>query len=292
MSCIQAIGWHSSRRRTSGYTSRFLDLDRFKCCRLNFNTIVGIYRELGEFIDAMDAEARARGEPQDESIDVDFRSGVYLGVGCTHIILSLLPGKIITIAELFGYKGDRMVGLAYLQKSGGWSSDPEEHPISKGSFTSRPCVWVLILYPECEGIRRPISDMSLLIFHLVLSGFTFNGVDLDMAQRILDWNLERYPNGMFLVSKLLLAYHLPPSSGVFFLFAQGRMSFVRGQPTKAIECYKKAADAQHQYRNLHHISYWEIAIADLALWDIPQSLECWRKLREEATVSRFWSQTE
>jgi hypothetical protein len=46
-----------------------------------------------------------------------------------------------------------------------------------------------------EGVRRPICDMSLLIFHLVLSAFTFEGVDVRKAARVLEWNLERYPNG-------------------------------------------------------------------------------------------------
>ena len=155
----------------------------------------------------MDADARARGKPEDESIDADFRSGVYLGVGCTHIILSMMPEKIIKIAGLLGYKGDRTAGLAYLQKSGGWSSDPTKTPISKGSFTFRPCIRVLISDPDREGIRRPISDLFLLIFHLVFSEFTFNGVDLNMAQRIIDWNLERYPNGTSLVLKPPFAHH-------------------------------------------------------------------------------------
>jgi hypothetical protein len=38
--------------------------------------------------------------------------------------------------------------------------------------------------------------MTLLIFHLVLSSFTFEGIDIDIAGRILNWNLKRYPNGM------------------------------------------------------------------------------------------------
>lgn len=63
------------------------------------------------------------------------------------------------------------------------------------------------------------------------------------------------------------------------------MSLVRGQPAKAIEYYKKAAAAQQQYRNLHLISFWEMAIANLALWDVRQSLECWTILKAEATVS-------
>ena len=40
--------------------------------------------------------------------------------------------------------------------------------------------------------------MSLLLFHLVLSSFTFDGVDVKLAGRVLEWNLRRYPNGEFL----------------------------------------------------------------------------------------------
>lgn len=129
--------------------------------------------------------------------------------------------------------------------------------------------------------------MVLLIFHLILSGITFNGVDINMAQKVLDWNLGRYPNGMLFVSRLSASHCRPPVIGVFFLFAQGRMSLVRSQPAKAIEYYKKAAAAQQQYRNLHLISFWEMAIANVALWDIQQSLECWTILKAEGTVSRF-----
>ena len=44
-------------------------------------------------------------------------------------------------------------------------------------------------------MRRAICDMTLLIFHLVLSSFTFEGVDIRMAQKILDYHIQRYPNG-------------------------------------------------------------------------------------------------
>ena len=48
--------------------------------------------------------------------------------------------------------------------------------------------------------------------------------------------------------------------------------------------------AQNQYRNLHHVSYWEMAIANISLWDIKASLDCWRVLEAEATV-RFLPST-
>jgi hypothetical protein len=40
-----------------------------------------------------------------------------------------------------------------------------------------------------------VCDIVLLIFHLVLSGFTFAGVDIALAEKILRWNLKRYPDG-------------------------------------------------------------------------------------------------
>ena len=71
---------------------------------------------------------------------------------------------------------------------------------------------------------------------------------------------------------------------MFFLFGQGRLHLCRSQPVTALEYYQKALQAQNQYRNLHHISFWEMAIANLALWDVPASLECWRTLAAEASV--------
>ncbi|KAF8823477.1 hypothetical protein HHX47_DHR10000365 [Lentinula edodes] len=98
--------------------------------------------------------------------------------------------------------------------------------------------------------------------------FTFDGVDVTMAQKIINWNLKRYPDG------------------VFFLFGAGRASLAKSQPLRAIGYYTRAMEVQAQYRNLHHISYWEIAIARMALWHIRGSLEAWEVLQVEATWSK------
>ena len=47
------------------------------------------------------------------------------------------------------------------------------------------------------------------------------------------------------------------------MFGAGRLSLIRSQPLQAINYYTKATEVQSQYRNLHHISSWEIAIARL-----------------------------
>ncbi|KAF7799194.1 hypothetical protein EIP86_010425 [Pleurotus ostreatoroseus] len=207
---------------------------------------------LGKFLEESDAAAQAQGKPEDTSIDVHFRSGVYLGVGLSHLILSMMPSRLLSLIELFGYKGDRHTGLRLLYKAGGWSKGSDEPGVPS----------------EREGIRRTICDMALIIFHLVFSAFTSEGVDMGMAEKIINFHIRRYPNG------------------VFFLFGQGRLKLCRSQPAQALEYYQRAMEVQDQYRNLHHISYWEMAVANLALWNVPASLECWRKLQAEATWSK------
>ncbi|KLO18667.1 hypothetical protein SCHPADRAFT_993336 [Schizopora paradoxa] len=220
---------------------------------LSFRTMINKYLELGKFLECMDAEALARGEgPIDASIDNDFRSGVELGVGASNLILSFMPEKLLAVVEIFGYKGNRSVGLKKLMDIGGWSTPDSEPTISfaKG------------------GLRRGLADICLLCFHLVISTITFRGVDIAMAQTILEWNLKHYPNG------------------VFFLLAQGKLRVIRSQATLAIESYEAAVKAQSQYRSLHYVSFWELAISNMAVWRLDESLKYWEYLQAEATWSK------
>ena len=50
------------------------------------------------------------------------------------MILSLMPGKLMTLVELFGYKGDRKVGLELLMKAGGWTEGSDEPEIGTGEL--------------------------------------------------------------------------------------------------------------------------------------------------------------
>ncbi|KAG6872871.1 hypothetical protein C0995_005859, partial [Termitomyces sp. Mi166 len=150
---------------------------------LNMRTVFGVYRHLGAYLDEADAAyaASVSTSTPDPSIDPHFRSGVYLGVGLCNVILSLIPGKLATLVELFGYKGDRAYGLKLLMRAGGW--DDGEHATGDPSTST-----------QTEGVRRALCDMALLIFHLVVSSYTGAGVDIRIATRILEWNLKRFPN--------------------------------------------------------------------------------------------------
>ncbi|KAJ7059603.1 hypothetical protein C8F01DRAFT_1026260 [Mycena amicta] len=240
---------------------------------LNMRTLIHIYRNLYKYICAVDAEYAAElgassssdVRPESPKIDAHFRSGVYLGAGMSTLIISLLPARLLNIIEMFGYAAEREEALEILGRAGGWGRASKYHSDEdRHSYEETPPT----VSTEHEGVRRAICDMALLIFHLVLSSFTFDGVDVPVAARIVAWNLKRYPEG------------------VFFLFGAGRLALVRSQPHKAIEYYTKAMQVQTQYRNLHHVSFWEMAIAHLALGDVGQSLACWRELEKEATWSK------
>jgi hypothetical protein len=49
---------------------------------------------------------------------------------------------------------------------------------------------------EQDGVRRTVYDIIILALHLVLSNFTLEGVDVDMASRIVHWTWKQYPEGM------------------------------------------------------------------------------------------------
>ncbi|THH15435.1 hypothetical protein EW146_g5037 [Bondarzewia mesenterica] len=257
-----------------------------------------VYRQLGKYIDAMDAEAQARGEgPENKSIDAHFRSGVYLGVGLSNIILSLMPAKLLTIVELFGYKGDRHAGLALLEKAGGWTTASSEPGISQGWSGIRVFVSksdeLIIRHDFCyaSAAQKRKAYEGVFATWLSSSSIWFSRASRMMASTF-SW-LRRFLIGTSrdIQMKPLTNFHVPSSpvlvlSGVFFLFGQGRLSLCRCQPRRAIDCYEKAMRAQNQYRNLHHISYWEMALAYLALWEISESLKCWRNLQKESTWSK------
>lgn len=110
--------------------------------RLNMRTLINIYRQLYRYIEVMDAEAVERGEgPIDKSIDAHFRSGAYLGMGMSTLILSLLPGKLLTIVEIFGYRGSRQEALDILARAGGWSKDSDEPSVSSGQSQAIVSYW-------------------------------------------------------------------------------------------------------------------------------------------------------
>lgn len=217
---------------------------------LNMRNAYGVYRSLSKFVEW--ADERASGA-RDESIDEDFRSGVYLGNGLISMILGLLPGKVLKIMEVFGYSGDTQWALKTLARAGEWSakSDQPGMPMEK------------------EGIRRQVCDMGILLYHLVISTFIpVTGVDIDFADKVLHYNLDRYPQG------------------VFFLYFSGRLYSTQSLAEKAVKQFKAARDVQREYVQLQHICVWDMALCHMSLAQFDKANECFSVLLKDSNWSK------
>jgi hypothetical protein len=115
---------------------------------LAMRTAISTYRSLGKYLQSADA---AHPDGKDTTLDEDFRSGVLLGNGMTSLILSLLPSRLLSVVELFGYKGDRTHALDLLAQAGGWDKD-DPNQVEPGIGIKE------------EGIRRPIVGLLLTLF--------------------------------------------------------------------------------------------------------------------------------
>jgi hypothetical protein len=146
---------------------------------LSVRAALATYHALSQLLES-DASAQS---------DADLLSGVYLGNGLLTLILSLLPAKVARVVELFGYSGDRTTALNTLRRGGMWGQDDKETP-SDG------------------GLRRPLCDCILLSYHLILSAYVpVDDADLNLAERILNYNLARYPDS---ASNICLIYQAHP----------------------------------------------------------------------------------
>lgn len=65
---------------------------------LNMRSAEGIYRTLNTFCEAVD---KSHPSGFDDSVDMDFRSGIELGVGMSALMLSMMPGKVVRVRHAF-----------------------------------------------------------------------------------------------------------------------------------------------------------------------------------------------
>lgn len=117
-----------------------------------------LMRELFQFVEYCDGEAeeaQISGRKASVSVDQDFRSGVYVGNGLCSLVLSLLPAKMLQALQGFGFVGDRKFSLDVFSRAGGWT---KHRPLPSISADE-------------EGVRRPLCDIAILTYHLVISAY-------------------------------------------------------------------------------------------------------------------------
>jgi hypothetical protein len=215
-----------------------------------------LVRDLMKFVEYCDneaEEAQIHNRRATVAVDQDFRSGVYFANGMCSLILSLLPEKALKMMEGFGFTGDRKYSLDLFARAGGWTASRPLPTISASE----------------EGVRRPLCDIAILVYHLVISAYVpVTDVDFEFADKVLSWNLVRFPNG------------------IFFLYFSARLYAAQALPEKAIEYYRNAIESQSLYKQLHHLCFWDLSLTYLATCDFARAYECYDVLSRESNWSK------
>lgn len=94
---------------------------------------------------------------------IHFESGVLMGMGTFNLMISLLPQRVIKLLEFIGFSGNKSGGLADLVAG----------------------------YEMTQGLRRNLSVMTLLGYHLIVCTVVcYQDGDLQFADEILQSQLK------------------------------------------------------------------------------------------------------
>ncbi|CAO3695465.1 unnamed protein product [Rhizopus stolonifer] len=212
---------------------------------LNVRSSYNTYKVMEKFI--IESE-----DSSDPEIDNHFTSGVLLGVGLFHIMISLLPSSVMKLVEFIGFTSDRTHGLKTLEKVGKWEGDSS-----------------LIEPLPPQGLRRQFCDMTLLLYHVVLSKLIpLTDENGKLAERILDYNLKIYP------------------SGIFFLYFSGKHLGAKGNITGAKIQFENAIQTQKDWKQLQHLCYWELGLINLLQQNWQSCIKLYHTLYRESNWSK------
>ncbi|KAI8099159.1 uncharacterized protein BX664DRAFT_289117 [Halteromyces radiatus] len=218
----------------------------------------GIYKVLEKYMLHVQEEASLGKDVLEYGLDEHFASGVAFGMGCFNLVLSMLPQIVLKLAEFVGFTGDRDLAMFYFRSVGGW--DDVEHFSENGLPELQG--------PE-EGIRRQFCDMMLLLYNIVLSKLSpLSHVDEPLADRVLKYNLQLYPDG------------------IFFLYFSGRQLSAKKQLEQAKAQYHRAISMESSWKQLHHMCYWELGLIALLQQDWKLAHDTYQLLNNESNWSK------
>ncbi|XP_023677179.1 tetratricopeptide repeat protein 39A isoform X2 [Paramormyrops kingsleyae] len=90
-------------------------------------------------------------------------------------------------------------------------------------------------------LRAFLCNMLLICYHTFMSFILGTGEgDVEDAERLLQPYLKRYPKGSV------------------FLFFAGRIEEIKGNLDAAVNRFQECCEAQHQWKQFHHMCYWEL----------------------------------
>ncbi|KAF9100570.1 hypothetical protein BGX29_006481 [Mortierella sp. GBA35] len=228
---------------------------------INLRHAFTIIQGLKSFMDSAESELRAGKNIDHYLIDEHLVSGVTLSYSLYNIVISFLPDIIVKMLQFIGFPSDRDWGMAMLSACGDW--DPMAPPETAKEHAER------LASSANDGIRRQFCDMVPIIFQVIVSSFIpMNHIDLNYAQMINDYNLERYPESPF------------------FLFLKGRHLQVTSRLDEAVATYKSVQVEEPRWHQLSHIFVFEELMIAMMQNDHDKACENSRQLLRESRWSK------
>ncbi|KAH7055191.1 hypothetical protein BKA57DRAFT_524831 [Linnemannia elongata] len=228
---------------------------------INLRHAFTIIQGLKSFMDSAESDLRNGKNIDHYQIDEHLVSGVTLSYSLYNIIISFLPDIIVKMLQFIGFPSDRDWGMALLSACGDW--DPMAPPETAKEHAER------LASSANDGIRRQFCDMVPIIFQVIVSSFIpMNHIDLNYAQMINDYNLERYPDSPF------------------FLFLKGRHLQVTSRLDEAVATYKSVHVEEPRWHQLGHIFVFEELMIAMMQNDHDKACENSRQLLKESRWSK------
>ncbi|KAH6575544.1 hypothetical protein BASA60_004984 [Batrachochytrium salamandrivorans] len=259
---------------------------------LNIRQAYSIFRSGFRFLERVWEEEGPEGLVTHQ-IDQQFINAVYHGVGVFNLVMSVLPAKLTSIFEMIGFDGNREFGTRCLELGANWPENNSQSPISANGGTEKGtkslgasntlskkstgknkkanCAIAFRFpngKPAVTGVRTFLCDLSLHMYHIVLSSMIqMPGCNVPLSRRVLADNLKIYPDSFL------------------YLVLQSRLMQSESRPDLAIIQLNRVIEMQKDWRQLAHICYWDLGMSYAALGKWKEASDCYKTMYEESTWS-------
>ncbi|KAJ3303053.1 Tetratricopeptide repeat protein 39B [Kappamyces sp. JEL0829] len=188
-------------------------------------------------------------------IDATFVSAVYLGIGGFNLMLSILPQRVLRIFEFIGFSGQREFGMKCLALGGNWPPDELASPVAGAKLDKKLKQKVAVNFfagdikvePGC-GTRKFICEVMLQLYHVIISSMIqLPSCNVPLATRMIDRNIASHPDSFL------------------FLIVRAKISQSERALERAITELNRIVNVQKDWRQLHHVCFWELGISHAAL---------------------------
>ncbi|XP_048761372.1 tetratricopeptide repeat protein 39B-like [Ostrea edulis] len=122
---------------------------------------------------------------------------------------------------------------------------------------------------DLSSLRGPLCSIIMMAYHTVVCYILgLADGDISYAAELLKPCLEKYPKG------------------ALFLFFDGRIEEVRGNIDKAIVKFEESIECQQEWRQFHHLAYWELMWCHCFKGDWLMAMKYAEKLCKESRWSK------